>query len=524
VVAMSADGATQTVTWKSYDGTNYRVQVATSTNSGATWSTPATMSAAGQSAHDPVVAMSADGATQTVTWRRSDSSHYRAQVATSNNSGATWSAVADLSAAGQDAHDPVVAMAADGATQTVTWRRSDGTNNRVQVASLTNSTVATAPTGLSTVGGDGSVLVSWTAPVDDGGAAITGYTVSTTPGTATCSSIAPSTSCSVTGLTNGVGYTFTAVAANTNGDSVASVGVSATPSTGSTVATAPRSVSGSPSSRSATVSWTAPWLSGGNSDYTYRATASPGSQSCTTSERTCTITGLNPVTTYSVTVTATNSAGTSPPGTAGFTTTDSIVRPVSEIGVDCNQSQQHPFADIPLGHYSYVPAGCIYQLGVTTGTSATTYAPGNVVTRAQMAAFLARFYTIVTGIECVGNTPFVDVPAGAYYSEAVGCIYDLGITTGTSSTTYAPDQIVTRAQMAAFLARLYSTLTETTCTGTHPFQDVSLTAYYSGPAGCIYNLGITTGTSPTTYAPNNIVTRDQMAAFLARSFVSLTSD
>jgi hypothetical protein len=102
----------------------------------------------------------------------------------------------------------------------------------VQVASLTNSTVAGPPTGLSAVGGDGSVLVSWTAPVDDGGAVITGYTVSTTPGTATCSSIASSTSCSVTGLTNGVVYTFTAVAANANGDSVASVGVSTEPSCG----------------------------------------------------------------------------------------------------------------------------------------------------------------------------------------------------------------------------------------------------------------------------------------------------
>ncbi len=77
--------------------------------------------------------------------------------------------------------------------------------------------------------------------------------------------------------------------------------------------------------------------------------------------------------------------------------------------------------------------------------------------------------------------------------------------------------------MAAFLARLYSTLTETSCTGSHPFGDVNPTAYYFGPTGCIYQLGITTGTSATTYSPNDIVTRDQMAAFLARTYVSLTS-
>ena len=205
-------------------------------------------------------------------------------------------------------------------------------------------------------------------------------------------------------------------------------------------------------------------------------------------------------------------------------TSDSIVRSAEEIGVDCTNTQPHPFTDIAPGHYSYGPAGCIYQLGVTTGTSATTYAPSNVVTRAQMAAFLARFYKIVTGLECEGNTPFVDVPSGAFYTEAVGCIYQLGITTGTSASTYSPGTVVTRAQMAAFLARLYSTLTETTCTGSHPFADVAPDAYYSGPAGCIYQLGITTGTSATTYSPNNIVTRDQMAAFLARTYVSLTSN
>jgi hypothetical protein len=76
-----------------------------------------------------------------------------------------------------------------------------------------------------------------------------------------------------------------------------------------------------------------------------------------------------------------------------------------------------------------------------------------------MAAFLARFYGIVTGLDCAGDTPFVDVPSGAYYTEAVGCIYNLGITTGTSQTTYAPNNVVTRAQMAAFLARTYVSLT-----------------------------------------------------------------
>jgi hypothetical protein len=48
-----------------------------------------------------------------------------------------------------------------------------------------------------------------------------------------------------------------------------------------------------------------------------------------------------------------------------------------------------------------------------------------------------------------------DVSPGAFYSSSVGCIFGLAITTGTSPTTYAPDELVTRTQMAAFIARFY---------------------------------------------------------------------
>ena len=76
-----------------------------------------------------------------------------------------------------------------------------------------------------------------------------------------------------------------------------------------------------------------------------------------------------------------------------------------------------------------------------------------------MAAFLARFYETVTGKTCTGNHPFTDVPETSYAYEPVGCIYNLGVTQGISPTEYGPDDNVTRKQMAAFLERLYNTLT-----------------------------------------------------------------
>lgn len=82
--------------------------------------------------------------------------------------------------------------------------------------------VPDAPTGVSGSAGDGTVTVSWVAPVDDGGASITGYTVTASPGGTTCAT-AGADSCTVKNLTNGTAYTFRVTATNRAGTSVKSV-------------------------------------------------------------------------------------------------------------------------------------------------------------------------------------------------------------------------------------------------------------------------------------------------------------
>jgi hypothetical protein len=234
------------------------------------------------------------------------------------------------------------------------------------------------------------------------------------------------------------------------------------------------------------------------------------------------VTGLTNGTEYSFTVVATNTTGDSGPSPA-VSATPSMVLSVDEIGVDCTVAQPHPFTDVATSSYAYGPVGCIYNLGVTTGISPTEYGPANTVTRAQMAAFLARFYEKVTGQTCAGDHPFTDVATSSYAYGPVGCIYNLGVTTGISPTEYGPANTVTRAQMAAFLARFYEKVTGQTCADDHPFTDVATSSYAYGPVGCIYNLGVTTGISPTEYGPANTVTRAQMAAFLERLYNTLTS-
>ena len=134
---------------------------------------------------------------------------------------------------------------------------------------------------------------------------------------------------------------------------------------------------------------------------------------------------------------------------------------------------------------------------------------------------MARTYAIVTGNESpVVATNFTDVSADDPNADDIARIFGLEITTGTTPTTYSPDSPVIRGHMALFLARLYKKATGTDApTADTPFTDISNRSPEQETAiGQIYRLDVTTGTTPTTYSPGGIVTRRQMASFVARMY------
>ncbi len=141
-VAVAVDGAT-TVVWRRWDGFNYIVQASTRPAGSVTFGGAVDLSAAGQDAESQQIAIAADGAT-TVVWRRLEGLNVIVQARTRPAGPSTFSAAVDLSAAGRNAFDPQVAVAADGAT-TVVWRRDDGSNFIVQAS--------TRPAGSVTFGG-----------------------------------------------------------------------------------------------------------------------------------------------------------------------------------------------------------------------------------------------------------------------------------------------------------------------------------------------------------------------------------
>ena len=108
----------------------------------------------------------------------------------------------------QDPTDPRSVWVADAISTA-----SGGWTTRVAKLTQTETAPPAAPTGVSATPGNGQALVSWTAPADDGGSPITGYTVTSSPDFKTCTT-SGATTCIVTGLTAGRTYSFTVTAHN----------------------------------------------------------------------------------------------------------------------------------------------------------------------------------------------------------------------------------------------------------------------------------------------------------------------
>jgi len=204
--------------------------------------------------------------------------------------------------------------------------------------SVTPMTVPDAPTALTPTVGNAQVSLSWTVPVNNGGATVSDYvieyklTASSTWATF-ADGVSANTTGTVTGLANGSSYDFRVSAVNLAGQGNPSATATAVPVT---VPDAPTSVSATAGNAEATISFTAPDTNGGSPITAYTITSSPGAISTTTNTTAGTITGLSNGTAYTFTVTATNSIGISATSTASNTvtpiTTADVPTAVSAVG------------------------------------------------------------------------------------------------------------------------------------------------------------------------------------------------
>ena len=109
------------------------------------------------------------------------------------------------------------------------------------------------------------------------------------------------------------------------------------------------------------------------------------------------------------------------------------------------------FKDI-AGHWAQKEIEFMAARGYVAGVSDNQFAPENTITRAEFAAILTRMAGLTT--DPGGAERFSDVPAGAWYRGAVCAAANAGLVYGTGKNSFAPDEPVTREQMAAMLVRL----------------------------------------------------------------------
>lgn len=175
-----------------------------------------------------------------------------------------------------------------------------------------------------------------------------------------------------------------------------------------------------------------------------------------------------------------------------------------------------PFSDVRIADWFYNDVKYVYEKGMMAGTAADVFAPNATTTRAMIVTIL---YRLEGSPAVTGTSAFVDVPAGQWYTDAVNWAAANQIVKGTSATTFAPNDSITREQMAAILYRYaqYKGYDVTKKADLSGYSDNGQVSAYAKDALAWANAAkLINGVTNTTLAPQGNATRAQVSAILHR--------
>lgn len=175
-----------------------------------------------------------------------------------------------------------------------------------------------------------------------------------------------------------------------------------------------------------------------------------------------------------------------------------------------------PFSDVRIADWFYNDVKYVYEKGMMAGTAADVFAPNATTTRAMIVTIL---YRLEGSPAVTGTSAFVDVPAGQWYTDAVNWAAANQIVKGTSATTFAPNDSITREQMAAILYRYaqYKGYDVTKQADLSGYSDNGQVSAYAKDALAWANAAkLINGVTNTTLAPQGNATRAQVSAILHR--------
>ncbi len=159
--------------------------------------------------------------------------------------------------------------------------------------------------------------------------------------------------------------------------------------------------------------------------------------------------------------------------------------------------------------------------GMMNGVTDTTFGPGTTTTRGMIVTILYR----LEGEPDTTASSFTDVASGMYYADAVAWAQANSIVTGITETIFAPDQAITREQMAAILYRYaqYKGYDVTASNDLSSYTDASRISAYATAAMQWANAeGLITGNTSTTINPTGNATRAEVATILMRFCETVT--
>jgi len=173
-----------------------------------------------------------------------------------------------------------------------------------------------------------------------------------------------------------------------------------------------------------------------------------------------------------------------------------------------NESKAASYSDVTPNHRFYEDVMYLLQKGVIKDSS--RYGVDNKVTREEVAVMIGK----ALGLDGTpAKTKFKDVPASLASSGYINAAVDAGIISGHLDGTFKPKDLVTRGQMAIFIARGFNLTIEAKV----PYKDVSPSSAAYTYIRKTVHAGITAGFPDGTFKPQDNITRGQLSAFVARS-------
>lgn len=203
-------------------------------------------------------------------------------------------------------------------------------------------------------------------------------------------------------------------------------------------------------------------------------------------------------------------------GRAAVYTIQSVSEDI-QVQVLFGEKSDLPFVDVLKDDWFYETVKEIYKKSLMLGVSDTEFEPNTPLTRAMFVTILHR----IEGTPEAGACTFDDVESGAYYEKAVAWANENGIVNGMSDTEFAPDDKITREQMAAILYRYAEHKQYDTSVGENTnilsYEDAAEISEYAVQAlQWAAGIGVMTGKSSTTLNPRDHATRAEASAVFVR--------